>query len=103
MKKTNIKEVLTTLIKEELIDMLMQIYDENKIIKDKILLDAKICLKDEKSLEINKNNLDRIINDIFETYDDGSGYIEYDDMEAFSDELEEILDMLSEHEDVKYR
>lgn len=86
-KKPNMKEILNNLPKEELINIILDITSNNKMLKDKLML-KYFDGNSEKELK----KCEKLINSIVKKYLYRDGYISYRDVSNFVYELEEVLD-----------
>ena len=93
-KKPNIKEILNNLPKEELINIILDITGNNKMLKDKLMLKY---FEGDSEQELKK--CEKLIKSIVKKYLYRDGYISYRDASDFVDELEEVLDRARDAKD----
>lgn len=95
MTNKNVKSILKKLKKDELIEILTEICADNKNIKEKLLLKYDCSAKDSTK------KLERILDKIINKYGGYEGYIPYEKIENFIDEMGSVLNTLGEHKSAK--
>lgn len=95
VKKPNIKDVLSSLPKEELINIIIDITEDDTAFKDKIIFKY---FKGDNEQEIEKCK--KLIKSIVKKYTYREGYIKYRDAYEFRFEIEEVLDKARDTNDV---
>ncbi|WP_234121276.1 hypothetical protein [Clostridium hydrogenum] len=94
-KELDIKQVLEALSKEKLIDIILDVTENNDVLKNRIIF--KYSKGDNKE-EIKKCK--KLINLIVKEYVDESGFVRYEHACDFMQSMEEILERAREEEDV---
>ena len=93
--KKNLKDVFNELEKEELIEILMQICDKDKIIKNKLLFEYV------QAVSMTAKQLEKLMDKIIKSYAGRYKFVEYKKMNDFSETLFDVLEKISKNTDVK--
>lgn len=86
-KKQDIAELLNTLTKQQLVELLLPVIKKDKILEEKVLLQyGKVDIRQELK------RMERVVESLVNKYVDESGYIYYGREDEFIDKLWELVD-----------
>ena len=86
-KKQNIEEVLNTLTKQQLVELLLPAIKKDKVLEEKVLLQYG-----EVDITQELKKMERVVESLVNKYVDESGYIYYGIEDEFIDKLWELVD-----------
>lgn len=86
-KKQNIEEVLNTLTKQQLVELLLPAIKKDKVLEEKVLLQYG-----EVDITQELKRMERVVESLVNKYVDESGYIYYGREDEFIDKLWELVD-----------
>ena len=95
MAKKDIRAVFNGLKKDELIEILMQICEKDKIIKEKLLFEYA------ESSSVGKKKLESVIDKVIKKYAGRHEFIEYREVGYFANDMFEILDKVTQNTNIK--